>query len=478
MRHLRRRILFDSFKLADLLIMVIAFGVAMISEQQSSSSPLELFLAMRVSILNLLFFLGYMLFWQSLFTFLGLYYSMRLSSKHSEALAVFRATTLGTLAIYIGSILFNVSLVTPLFLFVFWLITTGFTIISRMVLRNLLGRVRPNGMHVCNILLVGTGERAIQFAETILRKPHLGYSLVGFVDGHWHDADTTFKDLFPMVAPADLSEFLRSNVVDEVLICLPPKEYYNQHKAITAVCSEQGVIVRILADLFFSQLAHSRVEYFEGNAIITTYAGGGMEGVPLFCKRLIDVVVSVILLIVMSPLFFVIGLVIKLSSKGSVFFVQKRLGLNKRTFNFYKFRTMVENAEAMQKDLEDLNEADGPVFKIKKDPRITREGRLLRMTSLDEFPQLLNVLKGDMSLVGPRPLPIRDYEGFDQHWFNRRFSVRPGMTCIWQIDGRSDLSFEEWIQLDLRYIDTWSLGLDLQILFGTIPAVLKCRGAS
>lgn len=477
MRHFRRRILLRSFKLADLFVMVASFGVAMVSVQQTGGPGLEHFFAMRISILNLLMFIGLMLFWQILFAVLGLYYSMRLSSRWSEAIAVLKATSIGTAAIYVGAVVFDVSVVTPLFLFVFWSVSTVFIVVFRLVLRNFLGRVRGNGRNLRNIILVGTNQRAIQFAEIIMRKPHLGYSLKGFVDEHWHDADLQMQKDCPLVALDDLSDFLRDNVVDEVMICLPLKEYYNQHQLITDICSEQGIIVRILADFFFSQLAQAKVEYFEGSSIITIYTGV-TEGLHSFLKRIMDIVLSLVLLLVLAPLFFIVALIIKISSPGPVFFVQERLGLNKRMFNMYKFRTMVSNAEALQKDLEQLNEADGPVFKIKNDPRITREGRFLRQTSLDEFPQLLNVLKGDMSLVGPRPLPVRDYMGFDQRWFNRRFSVRPGMTCLWQIDGRSDLSFDQWIQLDLRYIDTWSLTLDFQILLGTIPAVLKCKGAS
>ena len=161
-----------------------------------------------------------------------------------------------------------------------------------------------------------------------------------------------------------------------------------------------------------------------------------------------------------------------------MFFAQDRVGLNKRRFRMYKFRTMVGDAEKKQSELESLNEADGPVFKIKNDPRITRLGKFLRKASIDELPQLLNVLMGDMSLVGPRPLPIRDYQGFDQDWLRRRFSVRPGITCLWQINGRSSVSFQEWMELDLHYIDHWSFWLDVKLIAKTIPAVLKGVGAA
>jgi lipopolysaccharide/colanic/teichoic acid biosynthesis glycosyltransferase len=169
---------------------------------------------------------------------------------------------------------------------------------------------------------------------------------------------------------------------------------------------------------------------------------------------------------------------IKLTSPGPAHFAQERLGKNKHRFRMQKFRTMGVNAESQREALEDLNEAQGPVFKIKNDPRVTAVGRLLRKTSLDELPQLYNVLNGDMSLVGPRPLPVKDYEGFDEDWHRRRFSVRPGMTCLWQVGGRSNVSFDRWMELDMEYIDNWSFGLDLRILAQTIPAVLRGSGAS
>jgi lipopolysaccharide/colanic/teichoic acid biosynthesis glycosyltransferase len=183
-------------------------------------------------------------------------------------------------------------------------------------------------------------------------------------------------------------------------------------------------------------------------------------------------------MVLLSPLFLIVAVLIRLCSPGPVFFVQTRLGLNKRRFCIYKFRTMVPNAEQRIQELEEFNEARGPVFKIKNDPRITPIGRFLRRSSIDELPQLFNVFRGEMSLVGPRPLPVRDYEGFDQDWQRRRFSVTPGITCLWQVNGRSSIDFEKWMDLDMRYIEEWSLWLDLKILAQTIPAVLKGSGAA
>jgi lipopolysaccharide/colanic/teichoic acid biosynthesis glycosyltransferase len=186
---------------------------------------------------------------------------------------------------------------------------------------------------------------------------------------------------------------------------------------------------------------------------------------------------AVALLILSAPVFLVIAILIRLDSRGPVFFTQERMGYNKRRFRMIKFRTMVADAEAQLEAIEHLNEKQGPIFKIRQDPRITPTGRILRKFSLDELPQLINVLLGDMSLVGPRPLSVRDGSRLEESWQKRRFSVKPGMTCLWQISGRSNLSFEEWVALDLKYIDSWSLQLDWWILLKTIPAVITARGA-
>jgi exopolysaccharide biosynthesis polyprenyl glycosylphosphotransferase len=203
-----------------------------------------------------------------------------------------------------------------------------------------------------------------------------------------------------------------------------------------------------------------------------------VEGWQIVAKRVLDLTISSLLIISLFPALLVVAILIKLTSPGPVLFTQNRLGLNKRRFNVYKLRTMVPDAEKRMREIEHLNEVSGPVFKVKNDPRLTPIGRFLRKTSIDELPQLFNVLTGDMSLVGPRPLPVRDYEGFNEDWQRRRFSVKPGITCLWQVRGRSSIPFEKWMKLDLQYIDKWSLWLDFQILLRTISAVLRGSGAA
>lgn len=195
-------------------------------------------------------------------------------------------------------------------------------------------------------------------------------------------------------------------------------------------------------------------------------------------KRALDFAGALALLIVLTPLFLIVAALVKLTSPGSVLFVQERVGLGERRFRLYKFRTMVVDAEKQLAQLEALNEVDGPAFKMARDPRVTPLGRLLRKTSIDELPQLVNVLRGDMSLVGPRPLPVRDVDGFTEAWHRIRFNVTPGLTCLWQIGGRSNVSFDQWMRLDREYIENWSLWLDLKILARTVPVVLRGTGAA
>jgi exopolysaccharide biosynthesis polyprenyl glycosylphosphotransferase len=275
---------------------------------------------------------------------------------------------------------------------------------------------------------------------------------------------------------AKLESVLHDESVDEVLVSLPPQKYGPLVEKIVNRCEEEGVIVRVRAEMFQLRTAKTYADELEGLPVLT-FRSGPEDDWRLVAKRIIDFVGSAVLLLILAPLFAVVALLIKLNSPGPVLFSQERIGLNKRRFQMLKFRTMVNGAEKQQATLEQLNEAEGPVFKIKHDPRVTPIGKFLRRFSVDELPQLINVLKGDMSLVGPRPLPVRDVERIDVASHKRRFSIKPGLTCLWQVNGRSNIGFEEWVRMDLQYIDQWSLGLDMLILLKTIPAVLRGPGA-
>ncbi|MGO8987298.1 MAG: sugar transferase [bacterium] len=475
---LRGKILLETFKLFDLLAMVFAFGLGTLaSYEQSGVASFADFLSMRVKIQNFALFLGFLIAWHIIFSLFGLYHSRRFSTRLNEAIDVIRASSIGAFLIYAASILLKVGLVTPVFIAVFWIGSSGITILSRLVLRYTLEWARLRGRNLRHMLLVGTNPRAVEFAKKIEKKPELGYRLIGFVDDEYAENGEFKKSGYALVAGFnDFSAFLRDHVVDEVVMSLPMKSFYDQASRIIALCEEQGVIVRFLSNIFNLKLGQLEQDQFDDDSFITVTTGS-IKGIPAMIKRAMDLSASLILLSIVAPFFLVIALLIKLTSPGPIFFVQERIGLNKRRFRLHKFRTMVPGAEKKLAELEDLNELSGPVFKIKNDPRITRIGKFLRKTSVDELPQLINVLKGDMSLVGPRPLPVRDYDGFDEDRHRRRFSVRPGITCLWQINGRSNVSFGKWMELDMEYIDNWSLWLDLRILAQTVPAVFKGSGA-
>jgi exopolysaccharide biosynthesis polyprenyl glycosylphosphotransferase len=475
----RRKILLETFKLFDLLVMVFAFGLATVaSYYQTGAVSFSDFLSMRIKIQNFGLFLGFLIAWHIIFSLFGLYHSRRFSTRLNEAIDVIKATSIGSFLIYAASILLKIWLVTPIFVAVFWIGSSAITILSRLALRYTMEWARLRGRNLRHMLIVGTNPRAIQFAQKIEAKPDLGYRVIGFVDDEYAENGAFKKSSYELVASLNnISTYLKDHVVDEVVISLPMKSFYDQASRIVTLCEEQGVIVRFLSNMFNLKPGLSKVDRFEDDSVITVTTGT-IKGIPALIKRAMDLSASLILLTILAPFFLVMALLIRFSSPGPIFFVQERIGVNKRRFRLYKFRTMLQDAEKKLAELEDLNEVSGPVFKIKNDPRITRAGKFLRKTSVDELPQLINVLKGDMSLVGPRPLPVRDYNGFDEDWHRRRFSVRPGITCLWQINGRSNVSFEKWMKLDMEYIDNWSLLLDFKILAKTLPAVLKGSGAA
>ncbi|MBI4643509.1 MAG: sugar transferase [Deltaproteobacteria bacterium] len=437
-------------------------------------------IALRLKVTNMILFLGFALIWHALFSRFGLYHSRRLSTRQAEVIDAITATSLGTLVLFLMSVIFHIQLATPLFLFFFWVYTSGTTILTRLILKHALEHLRAGGKNLHNVLIVGTNHRALQFAKKIDSRLELGYHILGFVDNQWVGTEKFLESGYPLVANfSTLPAFLRDNVVDEVVIDLPVESLHDEIRHIISQCIEQGVVVRFISYnyLFLRKVpAHAKIDLLEDTILVSLRAGAIGEW-QVRAKRVFDFVVSLLLLVGLSPLLLLIALVTKFTSPGPVWFVQERVGLNKRRFRMYKFRTMVSNAEQKQAELEALNEASGPVFKLKNDPRITTVGRFLRKTSLDELPQIVNVLKGDMSLVGPRPLPVRDYNGFNTDWHRRRFSVRPGITCLWQVEGRSSIPFETWMQLDMKYIDHWSFGLDLKILAKTVIAIFKETGA-
>jgi exopolysaccharide biosynthesis polyprenyl glycosylphosphotransferase len=347
----------------------------------------------------------------------------------------------------------------------------------RLALRYNLRRLRARGHNLKALLIVGGGPRGHRFVSHIRKRQDLGYKVIGYVDSNEAFKDGSIPGAAWLGTFEDLPDLIDDEVIDEVVVALPIKSHYSQIEKTVALMEEQGITTHILSDLFPQKLARSRAVDFEGLPIVT------IGSVPPFswrteAKRIIDLTVALVALVLSVPVLVLAAIAIKLDSAGPVFFVQERVGFSKRRFSMIKFRTMTVDAEARMRDVEHLNEKSGPIFKIRNDPRITRVGKWLRKLSIDELPQLINVLMGDMSVVGPRPLSVRDALRMELAWQKRRFSVKPGLTCLWQVSGRSNLSFEQWMQLDLEYIDHWSLKLDVSILLRTIPAIVLTRGAS
>jgi exopolysaccharide biosynthesis polyprenyl glycosylphosphotransferase len=476
----RRQALLTAFKLFDVVLMVVAFGLATLPVlYETDAASITSFLSMRIRVNDFLIFLALLTVWHVTFSSFGLYLSHRLDRPRAEMANVIKATSLATGIMLAAALVFHITMVTPVFLTVFWAVSTIFVVLSRLILRSTLKQVRVRGRNLRHVLVVGTNARALEFARKAESMPELGYRVIGFADDPWEGIEDVRNAGYTLVSSLeDLPNFIRHAVVDEVVMALPIRSYYFHASRLASLCEEQGIIMRFPSAIFDLKVARSKAEEFvEGDSLITLYTGTP-DGWPMMIKRAIDFTVSLVVLILLAPLFLLVGVLIKLGSDGPVFFVQKRMGLNKRKFSLFKFRTMVPDAEARLAQLEHLNEVSGPVFKIKDDPRVTPVGKFLRKTSIDELPQLINVLRGEMSLVGPRPLPVRDYQGFDKDWQRRRFSVRPGITCLWQVNGRSSIQFEQWMELDMQYIDKWSLWLDFKILAQTIPAVLRGSGAA
>lgn len=476
----KRRILLAMLKVFNLGLMVMSAGattVLLFSDGTEATSFSD-FLSMRIKLQNFAIAALILAVWHLIFLLFGLYRSSRLATLHSLIADATKATTLAAICLAIIAQLFAISMATPRFQILLWAISTVSVASARVMIRYFLQSVRRRGRNLRYVLVLGTNARALAFAKQIAAKFELGYRVIGFVDNEWPGLDAFRKTEYALCCNFDaLPEYLRRNVIDEVAVYLPLQSFYRHTSQVAALCQQHGIVMRFDSDIFNLRIARLHAVDFDGYSHITANVGS-RDGWPMLAKRALDVLVSSMLLVLLAPFLGIVAMLVKYTSEGPVFFLQERIGINKRKFRIYKFRTMVKNAEKLLPQLENLNEAAGPVFKIMRDPRITSVGRFLRRTSIDELPQLFNVLKGDMSLVGPRPLPLRDYEGFNEDWQRRRFSVRPGITCLWQVNGRSSISFDQWMQLDLQYMDEWSLWLDLKILARTVPAVLKGSGAA
>jgi exopolysaccharide biosynthesis polyprenyl glycosylphosphotransferase len=346
--------------------------------------------------------------------------------------------------------------------------------LSRIVQDQIVGWLRARGVGVARVIIVGAGEVGRTVMRTIVARPELGYRVVGFVDDNAEKGRTDIGRFKALGSTHNLVRLIEEEAVDEVIVTLPWM-YHRKIMGIVRECERRQVSAGIVPDLFQMSLSQVDVDDLGGVPLIgVREVGFGREA--LLIKRAVDVVGASAGLVLGAPLLAVIALAIRLESPGSILFRQTRVGVGGKLFEIYKFRSMRQGAEAELERLRDLNEADGPLFKIQDDPRLTRVGRFLRHTSLDELPQLWNVLRGEMSLVGPRPPLGAEVSGY-MEWHKRRLEVRPGMTGLPQVSGRSLLSFDEMVLLDIYYIENWSVWLDFKILLRTIPKVLFRYGA-
>ncbi len=324
------------------------------------------------------------------------------------------------------------------------------------------------------VIMVGTGSRAQAIVASILTSPEMDTSIRGFLDYHktglWR-----YRDIPLLGHPDQVDRICAAGQVDAVILAVEAEDI-TRSRPLLATCEKMGIPICVVPDSYKLVSMHAQPTHLNGTPALL-YRTVPSDHWSLLVKNIFDKVGAVIGLILSSPLMLLAATAIKIDSKGPVLFKQKRCGLNGRQFSLYKFRTMCSDAEKKKGQVQQLNIMSGPVFKAKKDPRVTRVGQHLRKWSVDEIPQFLNVLRGEMSLVGPRP-PLPEEVARYEPWQHRRLSVKPGVTCLWQINGRNHVDFEEWMRLDLQYIDDWSPWLDAKILAKTLPAVIKGTGAS
>jgi exopolysaccharide biosynthesis polyprenyl glycosylphosphotransferase len=408
-----------------------------------------------------------------IFTLRGLYKIRLTGTWFRQVWTIVSSTTLGLAFLITYYFIFQPISNSRLLVPFVWATAILILCFARLIVSSIMGILYRLGLGETRLLVVGSGRLGKMIMQHIVANPNLGYSIVGFL----HDMNEPPSDFgrFKMLGTLDdLGMVIRSMQIDEVIIALPS---YLHQQSIRSVrlCERLGTSFKLVPDLYELSLSRIDMEAIEGIPLI------GIKQVSInslqgFVTRVVDIIVALLILIIGFPLWFCIAVAVAISSPGGIFYKQTRVGLAGRPFKVYKFRSMYKDADARLADLMALNEAQGPLFKIRDDPRITQIGRFLRHTSFDEIPQLFNVIKGEMSLVGPRPALPQEVAQFDELQ-RERLSVKPGMTGLWQIRGRSDISFDEGVLMDLYYIENWSLRLYFQTLIRTIPVVLFGRGA-
>jgi len=404
----------------------------------------------------------------------GMYKTLRTKKLLEVTWIIIKSVFLTTIAFGTIVFMFKLEFISRAFFLMLVGSTSLAIFVEKVVIFSIMREIRRKGYNYRKLLIVGTGRRALVFMQNIEAHPEWGLKIAGVIDFE-EDHLGRAVDGSRVVGTLDtIPKILNRQSIDEVVFVIPRTKLSSIENTLY-VCETQGVKATIAVDLFDLRIAKARQTELEGIPLLT-FETTVAEEWQLFVKRTADIIISGLGIVSLSPVFLVIAVLIKLTSKGAVFYIQKRVGLNGRKFVLYKFRSMHKGAHEKLADLLAKNEMKGPVFKIKDDPRVTKVGRVLRKLSLDELPQLFNVFTGSMGLVGPRP-PIPSEVSKYEPWQRRRLSMRPGITCLWQISGRNKIDFDDWMKLDLEYIDNWSLWLDFKILCKTVPAVLFGTGA-
>lgn len=447
---------------ADLCLMVASFFLGyLLRNKIYNIYPLSVY----AETLPILLFI-----WVGLLNFFGMYRSFR-TSKIPKALFIILKTVFFGFVVFSSFIyLFKIYAINRTFIILVFFFAAIFLGIEKVWLILFFKYARKKGLNYSSILIIGTGQRAQHFINLVNKHPEWGYKIIGLVDEDITKVGQAINGYNVIGSFKDVPDIIHNNVVDEVIFVVP-RLWLGNIEEIMCLCENEGLKIHLAVDFFklkFSKLKQTELDGFP----LLTFESTPDKLWQLLIKRMVDIVASGVGLLILTPLFTLVAIMIKAASKGPVFFRQERCSLNGRKFTLYKFRTMFEDAETKLNGLLLHNEMKGPVFKMTNDPRLAGAGKFLRKLSIDELPQLWNVFKGDMSLVGPRP-PIPEEVKHYDNWQRRRLSMRPGITCLWQVNGRNKITdFNEWAKLDLEYIDNWSFWLDCKILLKTTFVVL------
>jgi exopolysaccharide biosynthesis polyprenyl glycosylphosphotransferase len=452
---------------ADSMCITAAFFCAYyLADSINGISDLSVYLPLAPSLI---------LIWAVLLNHFGMYHSFRARKLLDVELIVLQSAFWSFL-VFCGYIyLAKIVGISRLFIALVFLLTTAIMMVQKCVMVVIFQHARRKGFNFRRLLIVGTGKRVERFIEQVNSHSEWGLHIIGLIDKDTARVGEKINGEAIIGSLEQIPEIIHSRVVDEVVFVVP-RAWLEEIEKYIHFLEIEGVRVSVAVDYFELRIARAKHTHLYGFPLLTFESAPDKIWLLLF-KRLLDISVALCGLILCAPFLAIVALLVKSSSSGPVLFRQIRSGRNGRQFTLYKFRTMYEEAESHLAELLEHNEMKGPVFKMENDPRITRIGRYLRKFSLDELPQLWNVLIGDMSIVGPRPALPSEIEKYEP-WQRRRLSMRPGITCLWQVKGRNAITdFDTWMKLDLEYIDNWSLSLDLELFFKTIPVVLFAKGA-